>query len=127
MSHTTENPPGFAIKRLINESNIWVATVRPDNRPHLTPVWFVWEAGKIFFCIQSKSVKAQNIAKNPQVALSLEDGSNVVICEGKAAVILETWPKAVHAAFLEKYNWDIQKDSDYDRLIEVTPSKWLVW
>ncbi|MDX1524249.1 MAG: pyridoxamine 5'-phosphate oxidase family protein [Anaerolineae bacterium] len=113
--------------RLQTEANIWVATVRSDGRPHLTPVWFAWHAKKIYICIQGKSVKAKNFANNPKAALSLEDGSKVVICEGTATSLPLPWPAAVAAIFQEKHGWDITTDGDYDRLVEITPVKWLIW
>jgi len=116
-----------AQQRLKTEKNIWLATVRPDGRPHLTPVWFTWHAEKLYVCIQPESVKARNMAQNPYVALSLEDGSSVVIGEGIAAAVPRPWPEGVRAAFQQKYDWDIVKSQDYTLLVEVTPAKWLTW
>ena len=28
--------------RLQTERNIWLATTRPNGKPHLIPIWFVW-------------------------------------------------------------------------------------
>ena len=114
-------------KRLMSDRNIWFATVRPDGRPHLTPLWFVWYEEKYYVCIQPESIKAKNIAKNANVAISLEDGSNVVICEGKATAIHKPWPEAIQTIFLEKYDWTISTSTDYTMLVEVTPERWLIW
>ena len=114
-------------QRLQTEANIWVATVRPDGRPHLTPVWFAWHEDKLYACIQGKSVKAANIETNPQIVLALEDGSKVAICEGTGAFVAPPWPAAVSKIFQEKYDWAITPDGAYDRLLKVTPIKWLVW
>jgi PPOX class probable F420-dependent enzyme len=114
-------------QRLDTEANIWLAGVRPDGRPHLTPVWFAWSTGKVYACIQATSVKTRNIEQNPHVSLALEDGSKVVICEGTAAFVAPPWPAEVAAIFRRKYDWDIMSDDTYDRLVAVTPLKWLVW
>ena len=29
-------------ERLRTEANVWLATMRPDGRPHVSPIWFVW-------------------------------------------------------------------------------------
>ena len=116
-----------ARQRLETEANIWISTVRPDGRPHLTPVWFVWHADKVYACIQGRSVKTNNLDQNPHAALALEDGSSVVICEGMIQFIEEPWPTSVADLFRAKYNWDITTDHDYNRLLEVTPVKWLIW
>jgi PPOX class probable F420-dependent enzyme len=114
-------------KRLSNEANIWLSTVRPDGRPHLVPVWFAWHDDKVYACIQSHSVKARNIQQNPQVSLCLEDGSKVVICEGTAVFLPIPWPDAVASIFNQKYDWDITDAGSYDQLLEITPAKWLTW
>jgi len=114
-------------KRLETEANIWLSSVRPDGRPHLTPVWFAWHEGKLYICLQSTSVKARNIEQNPLVSLALEDGSRVVICEGSANFLRPPWPAAVAGIFQAKYQWNIVKDGDYDRLLEIRPVKWLTW
>jgi hypothetical protein len=119
--------PPAAAKRLETEANIWVATARPDGRPHLTPVWFAWCAGKLYACVQSGSVKARNLRQNPQVSLALENGSNPVICEGTAALLAPPWPEEVAAIFAAKYEWNIHTDTEYDQLLEITPVKWLAW
>jgi PPOX class probable F420-dependent enzyme len=115
------------LKRLDTEKNLWVATVRPDGRPHLTPVWFAWAGEMIYICITPKTVKARNIETNPQVSVSLEDGSKVVIGEGEAALVAEPWPPDVAAVFQRKYNWDIYTDEAYSVLVEIKPVKWLIW
>ncbi len=116
------------LERLEKERNIWLATVRPGNgRPHMVPVWFAWHNEQVFICIQPGSVKAKNMAANPQVALSLEDGSNVVICEGETAVISTPYPEPVIAIFKKKYDWDITTDEDYGLLLAIEPKKWMTW
>jgi PPOX class probable F420-dependent enzyme len=115
-------------ERLRRASNIWLATARPDGRPHLVPVWFAWHAGRLYFCTDPESVKAHNIRANPRVVLALEDGSKPVICEGAAESIDDgAWPEGVAQAFSDKYAWDIATETRYRLLIEVTPRKWLTW
>jgi hypothetical protein len=29
--------------RLRHEPIIWLSSVRPDGRPHLVPIWFLWD------------------------------------------------------------------------------------
>ncbi len=120
-------PPTGARKRLKKERNIWVATTRPDARPHLTPVWFAWHGEKIYICIEPESIKGQNMRENPHVSLSLEDGSDPLICEGTAAPVASPWPEEVIAIFQDKYDWDITTESRYTQLVAITPEKWLSW
>lgn len=39
----------WAQQRLSESRNYWVCTVRPDGRPHVMPVWGVWDAGELWF------------------------------------------------------------------------------
>lgn len=120
-------PSPEILTRLDKEKNIWLATVRPDGRPHLVPVWFVWEEQTFFICIASSSVKYGNLLQNNAVSLSLEDGSSPLICEGSAEPAARPWPSKVITAFQGKYDWQIDTDEEYDALVRITPRKWLSW
>ena len=114
-------------KRLQEQRNIWVATVRPDGRPHMTPVWFAFWMGRIYICISSRSVKARNLESSAEIAVALENGNTPLIVEGEAELVLDPWPGEVAAIFQRKYNWDINSDADYDLLVRIHPRKWLAW
>jgi nitroimidazol reductase NimA-like FMN-containing flavoprotein (pyridoxamine 5'-phosphate oxidase superfamily) len=107
-------------KRL-GERNVWVATVRPDGRPHLAPVWFVAHADRWYLVTAPDSVKARNLQQNPQISLALEDGDDPLVVEGQAQAVQ---PSAeVVRLFREKYDWDITVDSVYTQTIEVQVKK----
>jgi F420H(2)-dependent biliverdin reductase len=115
------------IARLETQQNIWFGSVRPDGRPHLAPIWFVWRGGKLYVATEPESVKSHNVRSNPQVVLALEDGTRPLICEGQAQPLAQPWPEDVLAAFLKKYEWDLEEEAQYNQVIEVTPGKWLSW
>jgi nitroimidazol reductase NimA-like FMN-containing flavoprotein (pyridoxamine 5'-phosphate oxidase superfamily) len=48
----------------------WLSTVRPDGRPHVTPLLTVWLDGALHICTGEVEQKARNIAANPQVVLT---------------------------------------------------------
>ena len=110
-----------ADKRLESVQNVWVATVRPNGRPHLVPVWFVVAAEHWYLCTAPGSVKAQNLQANPAIALALEDGSNPYIVEGEAHPV-EPLPEIIRK-FKTKYDWDITTDSEYTQVFEVEVRK----
>lgn len=70
-----------------------IATAR-DNRPHVTPIWFLWD-GSILWCETNPDFKkARNLKKNAECAVvidSTEGGlrNRGVILEGQAQLILE--------------------------------------
>jgi hypothetical protein len=103
-----------------------MATVRASGRPHLVPVWFVWSDGRFYIAVDPESVKARNLQANPHVALALEDGTHPVICEGVAR-FLPSVPTPVAEAFRARYDWAVEDDDEYSAMIEVVPTKWMVW
>lgn len=115
------------IDRLETQQNIWFCSVRPGGRPHLVPIWFVWQDGKLYVSTEPGSVKSRNVRRNPQVVLALEDGAHPVICEGKAQLLEQPLKEDLLAAFLNKYEWDLNTEAQYNQVIEVTPEKWLSW
>jgi PPOX class probable F420-dependent enzyme len=107
-----------AAERVEEAKNVWMATVRPDGRPHLVPIWFVVDAGRWYLCTAPGSVKARNLSRNPQIALALEDGSNPVVIEGEAQPASPS--TSVVDKFKAKYDWDITADAHYSVVFEVT-------
>jgi nitroimidazol reductase NimA-like FMN-containing flavoprotein (pyridoxamine 5'-phosphate oxidase superfamily) len=71
----------------------WLSTVRPDGRPHVTPLLGVWTGGAVYFCTGSDERKAKNLAGDASCVLttgrnSLTDGLDVVV-EGRASAVTD--------------------------------------
>src|SRR6516162_1474775 len=49
------------------------ATVRPDGRPHLAPVWFVLDGDELIFCTSKQSVKGRDLARDGRTCLCVDD------------------------------------------------------
>jgi nitroimidazol reductase NimA-like FMN-containing flavoprotein (pyridoxamine 5'-phosphate oxidase superfamily) len=69
----------------------WLTTVRPDGRPHVTPLISVWLEGALYFTTGPSERKAKNLARNPHCILTtgcnaLNEGLDVVV-EGDAAKV----------------------------------------
>ena len=112
------DPTQAAATRLEQAKNVWVATVRPDGRPHLVPVWFVVDDDRWYICTAPRSVKARNLMVNPEVALALEDGNQPYVVEGQARPVSPS--PAVIDRFKLRYDWDITTDPVYTQVFEVT-------
>jgi PPOX class probable F420-dependent enzyme len=82
-------PWSWALDRLRDSHDYWVATVWPDGRPHLMPVWAVWAGGELWFSASLGSRKIRNIAAGSAVSVSTEDPLNPVVVEGVAEIITE--------------------------------------
>jgi nitroimidazol reductase NimA-like FMN-containing flavoprotein (pyridoxamine 5'-phosphate oxidase superfamily) len=68
--------------RLVESKHYWLATVRPDRRPHLIPRWGVWVDDAFYYDGAPSTRHARNAEANPACSLSLEDGQRAVILEG---------------------------------------------
>lgn len=77
-------PWGWARERLTHSHDYWLATVWPDGRPHVTPVWGVWRDDALWFSCSRRSRKARNLDVNPRVVATTDDPANPVIVEGEA-------------------------------------------
>jgi pyridoxamine 5'-phosphate oxidase-like protein len=77
-------PWSWAEERLIRGWNYWITTTRPDGRPHLMPVWGLWREGAFWFSTGEKTVKARNLAANPNCVVAADRADEAVIVEGRA-------------------------------------------
>ena len=77
-------PWSYVQEQMNAARNYWVCTVRPDGRPHVTPVWGVWIDDVLYIEGSLETRRAQNLRANPAVAVHLESGTDVVIIEGEA-------------------------------------------
>ena len=71
-----------------------LTTLRRAGKPHVAPVWFLWdgghgERGRAWVMADGGAVKVRNVQQNPAVALSIatpERPLSYVILEGQATV-----------------------------------------
>ncbi|MGE0598164.1 MAG: pyridoxamine 5'-phosphate oxidase family protein [Dehalococcoidia bacterium] len=125
----------WAEERLVSAANYWISTVRPDGRPHVTPVWGVWHEGAFYFDGSDQTRRMKNIAVNPEIAVHLESGDEVVIVEGSAAS--EAVPPerglaarlaALYTAKYAAYDYSPEPDQwDAGGLYVLRPRKALGW
>jgi nitroimidazol reductase NimA-like FMN-containing flavoprotein (pyridoxamine 5'-phosphate oxidase superfamily) len=86
----------------------WLSTVRPDGRPHVTPLIAVWLDDALWFCTGPDERKAKNLAHNPACVVITgcnrrHEGLDVVV-EGTAVNVRdEERLRRVAAAYLAKY------------------------
>ena len=48
----------------------WLSTVRPDGRPHVTPLLGIWLEGALYFCTGPNERKAKNLSANCHCVLT---------------------------------------------------------
>lgn len=71
--------------RLADERHYWLATTRPDGRPHVVPRWGAWLAGQLFYDGSPDTVHARNLTANAGCALHIGTGADAIIVEGNSA------------------------------------------
>jgi hypothetical protein len=79
-------PWSWAAACLAAAETYWVATTRPDGRPHAMPIWAAWCAGRLWFEGGRLTRRARNIEVNPAISVGLElPGDGAVVVEGTCA------------------------------------------
>ena len=101
-------PWSWALERLEKSHNYWIATARPDGRPHLMIVWGVWWQDAFWFSTGPRSRKAKNIAANRHCVIGTEKADEAVILEGTAHEISDRalW-KQIAQIYDRKYGGDV--------------------
>lgn len=74
-------------ERMEKALNYWICTVSPQGEPHATPVWGVWLNETLYFDGSPQTRRGRNLAANPNVAVHLESGDDVVIFRGEVEQI----------------------------------------
>jgi PPOX class probable F420-dependent enzyme len=59
---------------LDEQKTMSVATIGPNGRPHLVPLWYVPEGQELIGWTFAKSQKARNLERDPHATLQVEDG-----------------------------------------------------
>jgi PPOX class probable F420-dependent enzyme len=105
-------PWSWAEERLAASHDYWLATTRPDGRPHVMPVWGAWFDGALWFSSSLQSRKARNLEADPRASATTDDAQAPVVVEG--AVERVTTPAQI-AVFLGATNakYDVSYDIDF--------------
>jgi hypothetical protein len=86
----------------------WITTLRPDGRPHATPLVAAWHDGALHFCTGAEERKGRNLAANPACLLTtgtnaLHSGTDLVLAGDAVRVGDDAALREIAAAFLAKY------------------------
>ncbi len=97
-------------EQMAQARNYWVATTRPDGRPHVVPVWGLWLDERFYFSTDAASRKGRNLAASPELVVHLESGDDVVILEGIAEIVTDA---PFLARFADAYDAKYQVRLDF--------------
>jgi nitroimidazol reductase NimA-like FMN-containing flavoprotein (pyridoxamine 5'-phosphate oxidase superfamily) len=109
----TAIPWAEAAKYLEKAEIFWLSTVRPEGRPHVTPLLAVWLDGALFFCTGSGERKAKNLARNAHCILTT--GSNALNERGLDLVVEGEAVRVTDAARLQRvaHTYEAKYGSDW--------------
>jgi len=121
-----------------------VATVGSGERPHVMPVWFIYEDGAIYISTSANSVKGRNLKKNKNVFLVIDTlvegkegfmrGTGVAV-DGKAEVLTDNIRDIMEKIFLkyvgkEGLNTPLIQGwlaSPNNIVVKIKPNKVMTW
>ena len=94
------------------ERSFWLATVRPDGRPHATGFGGIWADDKVYLVSGPGTRKSRNLAANPAcvVTVSLDDVDLVI--EGTASRITDPAELEKVAAMYRAQGWPAEVAGD---------------
>lgn len=101
------------VETLRRAQMFWISTVRPDGRPHVTPLPAMWLDDALHFATGLDEQKGRNLVRNPQCVLTT--GNNAyrrgldIVVEGRAERLRDR-------STLERLAqlWDAELDWPYD-------------
>lgn len=114
-SHPDATPTPWAVglEHVIEADTFWLSTVRPDGKPHVTPLIAVWHGDAIWFTTGPAERKAKNLADNSFCVLTtgrsdLVKGGLDVVLEGAAEQVTdEAQLQPIAETFAAKYGTEI--------------------
>lgn len=126
-------------KFLKEQKILRLATIGKEKLPHIVPVWYIYSKKKFYIGTNTRTRKAKNLKKNPNVAFCIDKGINApdifgVMGQAKARLILnESMVKKIAKKILLKYFKTLKNKSarelldDTDCIIEISPKKITTW
>lgn len=132
----TVTPWAEVRERLNSGGTHWLATVRPDGRPHVVPVGVVGMGDALYFTTGQGTRKGKNLEGNSHCVITLASGDLDLVVEGEANRVRDEaklkrlaevyraqgWPATARdGAFDAPYSAPTTGPAPYD-VYEVTPT-----
>lgn len=123
--------------QLRDSLHYWMATTRPDGRPHVVPRWGAWLDATLYYDGAPTTVHARNAAANPACTLHIGDGKTAITIDGSTAAsspVKGPLGESISAEIARKYGDlgyapapDAWSGADAGGLMIFKPAKALAW
>jgi PPOX class probable F420-dependent enzyme len=107
-----------------------LATLMPDGRPQVTPVWVDYDGSKILVNTAKGRVKDKNMRRDPRVSVSISDPENpyrYLEVRGKVSEVTETGADAhidkMAKKYLDKDKYPFRQPGEVRVIFKITPEK----
>jgi hypothetical protein len=116
-------------QRLAEAQRYWLATVRPDGRPHVVPTDGLWVDNAFWFGGSAETVHHRNLCGNGAAAIHLEDSTQAIIVEGQARLTTPSLAQAHALAALSKskYGFAAPVETCMAEIWLLSPTRVLAW
>jgi PPOX class probable F420-dependent enzyme len=130
------------VKAFLDEPRHAIAAVlRPNGEAQLSPIWFLYEADRLYFSVLQKSAKYRQLCRDSRITLCIDAGhpdARAVIISGTAEFVTEESPERadIEWRIIRRYH---KSDEDAHRweasiagqgpgvLIVVSPARIISW
>jgi PPOX class probable F420-dependent enzyme len=108
-----------------------IATIKRNGYPHVTPIWYMLDEGRIIVNTTPDRVKYRNVQRDPRVSFLVDDGYPYLMILGKARIATERdGKKDIETLAIRYMGEDAGKKAARDRYwkqervsIEIIPEK----
>jgi Pyridoxamine 5'-phosphate oxidase len=84
----------------------WLATTRPDGRPHVVPIGAVWDEGHFYFSSGNGTRKSKNLAQRSDCVITLAAKGLDITLEGEAKRVTDEAKLRRVAAVFASAGWE---------------------
>jgi len=107
-----------------------LATIMPDGRPQVTPVWVDYDGSRILVNTAKGRVKDKNMRRDPRVSVAISDPDNpyrYLEVRGKVSEVTENGADAhidkMAKKYLDKDKYPFRQPGEVRVIFKITPEK----
>ncbi|MCB0064279.1 MAG: PPOX class F420-dependent oxidoreductase [Caldilineaceae bacterium] len=108
-----------------------IATNRAGGPPQVTPVWYIYEAGRMYISAGANTVKVRNLRRDPQLTVCVDGGhpdARYVILQGTVTIVAPGAPQQeeMRRRIIYHYHEDAEAARRYYESMRDSPSVLLI-